>query len=188
MKVKDILETIENPRNTRQLPTTCLTSLKASSFGGIAILLLSLSVTSACTRPGTGAADQTTQIGDARPGSAASTVPREEIVLQDVQFNSDGSRIRPGSQPVLDRAADLLKGEPARKFYVDAFCDPVGGKRLNLRLSEQRAAAVARYLEERGVAPDRLIPRGFGAANFVASNDTAIGRAQNRRVELVAVM
>jgi len=67
---------------------------------------------------------------------------------------------------------------------VDSYCDPTGGKQLNQRLSGDRAVAVATYLEHKGIASDRLIPHGFGATEFVASNATADGREQNRRVEL----
>lgn len=73
------------------------------------------------------------------------------------------------------------------KVYVDAYCDPTGGKRLSLRLSQRRAAAVTTYLEGKGIASDRLILRGFGATQFIASNHNADGRAQNRRVEPVPI-
>jgi outer membrane protein OmpA-like peptidoglycan-associated protein len=64
---------------------------------------------------------------------------------------------------------------------------PPAGKRLNRSLSQQRAAIVAAYLENHGIGSDRLIARGFGATHFVASNDTADGRAQNRRIELTLI-
>ncbi len=71
------------------------------------------------------------------------------------------------------------------KVYVDTYCDATGGKRFNLRLSQQRAAIVSAYLEDHGIASDRLIARGFGATHFIARNETADGRAQNRRIELM---
>jgi OmpA-OmpF porin, OOP family len=71
------------------------------------------------------------------------------------------------------------------KVYVDTYCDPTGGRRLNLRLSHQRAAIVSAYLEDHGIASDRLIARGFGATHFIARNETADGRSQNRRIELL---
>jgi outer membrane protein OmpA-like peptidoglycan-associated protein len=58
---------------------------------------------------------------------------------------------------------------------------------LNLRLSQQRAAMVSAYLEDHGIASNRLIARGFGATQFIASNETAVGRAQNRRIELLLI-
>ena len=68
---------------------------------------------------------------------------------------------------------------------VNGYCDAVGGVEYNLRLSRERAAAVVQYLSEHGVAASRLVAHGYGKTNFVASNDTAEGRAQNRRDELV---
>ena len=88
---------------------------------------------------------------------------------------------------MLDEAADSLKSSPNTKVNVNGYCDAIGSERYNMRLSQRRAEAVVTYLEGKGVASDRLIPQGFGKANFVASNDTAEGRAQNRRVELIPV-
>ena len=82
---------------------------------------------------------------------------------------------------------EFLRGHPDMKVYVDTYCDPTGGTRLNLRLSQQRAAMVSTYLEDHGIASDRLIVRGFGARHFIAGNETADGRAQNRRIELLLI-
>jgi OmpA-OmpF porin, OOP family len=68
---------------------------------------------------------------------------------------------------------------------VNGYCDAIGSGRYNLRLSERRANAVVRYLADHEVAEDRMRPHGYGKTNFVATNKTAEGRAQNRRVELV---
>ena len=108
-------------------------------------------------------------------------------MLRGVHFDFNKSNIRPEDEPVLDEAASTLKTQPDVRVYVDGYCDSIGTVPYNLRLSERRAASVARYLETAGVAADRLIPRGFGKSHFVASNDTDQGRAQNRRVELVPV-
>ena len=56
---------------------------------------------------------------------------------------------------------------------------------MNQELSKERAAAVAGYLKAHGIPADRIVARGFGATNFVASNATHSGREQNRRIELV---
>jgi outer membrane protein OmpA-like peptidoglycan-associated protein len=68
---------------------------------------------------------------------------------------------------------------------VNGYCDAIGGEEYNLKLSERRADAVEDYLEKGGIPASRLIPHGYGKTNFVATNDTPEGRAQNRRVELV---
>ena len=68
---------------------------------------------------------------------------------------------------------------------VNGYCDIKGTERYNQALSERRAAAVVRYLVKAGIPASQLEPHGYGKTNFVATNDTAEGRAQNRRVELV---
>ena len=119
--------------------------------------------------------------------TSAKTAPHEKILLEGVRFKPDGSGLRPNAQPILDSALELLESHPDMKVYVDTYCDPTGGKRLNFRLSQQRAAIVSAYLEDHGIASDRLIARGFGATHFIARNDTADGRAQNRRIELILI-
>jgi OmpA-OmpF porin, OOP family len=108
----------------------------------------------------------------------------EKVDLRGVEFQRDGS-IGTNSDPILDSAIEMLKDKPSSTIYVDSYCDPTGGKNLNLRLSDERAAAVASYLEQHGVPADHIVSRGFGASHFVASNATTSGRAQNRRIELV---
>jgi OmpA-OmpF porin, OOP family len=109
----------------------------------------------------------------------------EKIILRGVHFNFNKYYIRTVDKPVLDEAAETLKANPNVKIYVNGYCDAIGSARYNLRLSQRRAEAVATYLEDRGIPSSQLIPQGFGKTNFVATNRTAEGRAQNRRVELV---
>ncbi len=104
-----------------------------------------------------------------------------------MHFGFDSYHIRPGDAAVLDEAAATLSKHPDLSVHIDGYCDARGGVKYNLRLSEKRAKAVAAYLEGKGIAASRLIPRGFGKAHFVAPNDTEEGRAQNRRVELVPI-
>jgi outer membrane protein OmpA-like peptidoglycan-associated protein len=108
----------------------------------------------------------------------------EKVDLRGVEFRRDGS-ISKDSDPILDSAVEMLKNKPSSTIYVDSYCDATGGKNLNLRLSDERAAAVASYLEQHGIPADRIVSRGFGASHFVANNATTSGRAQNRRIELV---
>jgi chemotaxis protein MotB len=108
----------------------------------------------------------------------------EKVELHGVQFGSNGS-IRPDFKAVLDTAMEVLKDKPNSTIYVDAYCDPSGGPKLNQQLSEARATAVASYLESHGFSNEHVVARGFGASNFVASNTTASGRLRNRRIELL---
>jgi OOP family OmpA-OmpF porin len=111
----------------------------------------------------------------------------EKIVLRGVHFDFDKSFIREVDKPVLDEAAETLKANPKVKLNVNGYCDAIGSSSYNLRLSQRRAEAVTVYLENRGIPADQLVAQGFGKTNFVATNKTAEGRAENRRVELVPV-
>jgi OOP family OmpA-OmpF porin len=113
--------------------------------------------------------------------------PPEKIVLRGVHFNFDKYYIRNVDKPVLDEAAETLKANPNVKIYVNGYCDAIGSVPYNLKLSQRRAESVAAYLEDKGIPASQLIPQGFGKTHFVATNHTAEGRAENRRVELVPV-
>ncbi|WP_174803548.1 OmpA family protein [Martelella limonii] len=101
-----------------------------------------------------------------------------------ISFETDKSTIVPEFGPALDTVAALMTKYSATNVDVNGYTDSTGSDAYNLKLSQERANAVAGALIQRGVSPQRLLPVGYGKANPVASNDTADGRAQNRRVEL----
>jgi outer membrane protein OmpA-like peptidoglycan-associated protein len=111
----------------------------------------------------------------------------EKVVLRGIHFAFNKATIRSEDMPVLDEAAETLRSSPNTRVNVNGYCDAIGSEQYNMRLSQRRAEAVVTYLQGKGIAADRLVPQGFGKTNFVASNDTAEGRAQNRRVELIPV-
>ncbi len=193
MKVSDAIgrKTAQEPRHDIACKGPGIVrpkSLRPASSGGIAVLLILLGSISACSRGfGPGADSVETTLGGGASSTSAKTAARDKILLEGVRFKPDGSGLRPNSQSILDTAVELLKSHPDMRVYVDTYCDPTGGKRLNLRLSQQRAAIVSTYLEDHGIASDRLIARGFGATHFIARNETADGRAQNRRIELTVM-
>jgi OOP family OmpA-OmpF porin len=104
-----------------------------------------------------------------------------------VHFDFNKYNIRPDAVPILDEAADILGKHPDVTVDVNGYCDIIGSVAYNQRLSERRAEAVGHYLQGKGIPANRLVAHGYGKTHFVASNDTAEGRAQNRRVELVPV-
>jgi len=112
---------------------------------------------------------------------------KEKLVLRGVQFDFNKSNIRSGDAAVLDEAASALKANPGVTVNVNGYCDAVGSVKYNQKLSERRAESVVKYLVKAGIPEDRLAPHGYGKTDFVATNDTAEGRAQNRRVELIPV-
>jgi len=106
------------------------------------------------------------------------------IVLRGVNFEFDKSNIDAASAGVLDVAAEQLSGCPNVAVRVDGHTDSIGTDAYNQGLSERRANAVMGHLVDRGVSASRLTATGYGEGNPIASNDTAEGRALNRRVEL----
>lgn len=106
-----------------------------------------------------------------------------KLSLQGVGFANASDQLTPRATPVLDSAAAALLANPAIKVEVAGHTDSVGKAESNQKLSEKRANAVRAYLVKKGVAADRLSAKGYGASQPVDTNDTAAGRANNRRVD-----
>jgi outer membrane protein OmpA-like peptidoglycan-associated protein len=102
-----------------------------------------------------------------------------------INFDSDSDVIKDESKPTLDRIAAVLKAHADWKLTIEGHTDSTATPEHNLQLSKRRAEAVKAYLQAAGIDGARLKAMGLGATKPVASNDTAAGRAQNRRVELV---
>jgi outer membrane protein OmpA-like peptidoglycan-associated protein len=106
------------------------------------------------------------------------------LVLEGVNFETGSANLTDQSHHTLDRVAASLNAYPDLRVEVAGYTDSRGGAAVNLRLSQQRADAVRAYLVSQGVNPLQLRSRGYGTAQPIASNATAVGRARNRRVEL----
>ena len=115
---------------------------------------------------------------------APTPVVKKRIVLRGVQFDFDKATIRADARPILDEAVSTLKDNSAISVAVEGHTDSVGTAAYNQRLSQRRAGSVRDYLVGHGISDSRLSVAGFSEAQPVASNATADGRAQNRRVEL----
>ncbi len=105
-------------------------------------------------------------------------------VLSGVLFDTGKSTIRPEMDSELERVASVMRRNPGLKIQIQGHTDSVGDAAYNQRLSQERARAVMNALIAKGIAPERLQAKGLGETRPVASNDTAAGRALNRRVEL----
>jgi len=112
------------------------------------------------------------------------TEARTPVVLRGVTFETGRSALRPDSYTILDMVAASLTANPDIKIEIAGHTDNTGSAATNLRLSQARADAVRAYLASKGVAPERMVARGYGPEQPVAPNTTTAGRAQNRRVEL----
>ena len=105
--------------------------------------------------------------------------------LYGILFDTDSARIRAESFPTLDEVARVLSDEKSWSLTIEGHTDSTGTPAHNQALSEQRANSVREYLTGTGVTAGRLTTIGLGQTKPVADNATELGRAQNRRVELV---
>lgn len=106
------------------------------------------------------------------------------FTMSDVLFQTGSSALRPGAAEKLEPLADYMDANPGVRVRLDGFTDSVGTDAANLRLSHNRAKAVANALTAMGVRADRLEFYGNGERMPVASNNSASGRQLNRRVEV----
>lgn len=116
---------------------------------------------------------------------ARSTQRGMVLTLQDVLFDFGKANLKPGAQRTVDRLASVLQQYPERRILIEGFTDNIGSNEANQKLSERRAEAFRQALIHRGLGADRVEVRGQGEAYPVASNNTAAGRTQNRRVEIL---
>jgi len=107
------------------------------------------------------------------------------VNMSDVLFDTAKFSLRPLAREKLAKVAGIVSGHPGLRLAVEGYTDSVGGDEYNQRLSEQRGASVRDYLVQQGMPGSSVTTKGFGKSEPVASNDTAQGRQQNRRVELV---
>lgn len=101
-----------------------------------------------------------------------------------VLFDFDKADIKPEAHQLLDEVVTILKKNREMKGVIEGHTDSMGSEEYNQGLSERRAQAVEKYIEEHGIDADRYTIKGYGESNPIASNDTEEGRQENRRVEL----
>ena len=106
-------------------------------------------------------------------------------VASDASFAVDSANLNPNAQNTFNSIANVLKDYDKTAIHVVGFTDSTGSEQHNLKLSQERAQAVAQFLESRGVNSQRVLTWARGESEPVASNKTAEGRAQNRRVAIV---
>jgi len=116
---------------------------------------------------------------------AGYTLPtlNDALALDPITFETSSSVITADGVTVLEQAVTFLTENPDVQIAIEGHTDSQGGEASNQTLSEARANSVRDFLIGRGIAADRLEAAGFGEANPIAPNDTADGRAQNRRIE-----
>jgi len=105
--------------------------------------------------------------------------------MPDVLFDTGKFSLKPGAREVLAKLSGIVLAYPSLMLDVGGYTDNVGTDALNQTLSENRAGAVRDFLILQGILKTSIASQGFGEGQPVATNDTASGRQQNRRVELV---
>jgi outer membrane protein OmpA-like peptidoglycan-associated protein len=105
--------------------------------------------------------------------------------MSDVLFRSGSFELLPGARERLAKVSGIVLAYPSLHVAVEGHTDSVGGDEYNQELSEHRAQSVRDYFVQQGIPASTIEFRGFGKSQPIASNETAEGRQQNRRVELV---
>lgn len=107
------------------------------------------------------------------------------VRLKNIQFTSKSFELEPVSLIELNKLLQLMTDNPSIKIQINGYTDNIGSDADNLKLSENRAGAVVKYLISKGVDAKRLTAKGFGKTNPIADNSTDEGRALNRRTEFI---
>jgi len=109
----------------------------------------------------------------------------QKVIVRAVDFEFNSTRLTVPAQETLDDIDHALLNQPQLQIEIQGYTDSVGADAYNLNLSRKRAEAVKAYLVSKGVHDSVLTAKGYGKADPIASNATAEGRAQNRRVAFV---
>ena len=109
------------------------------------------------------------------------------VVLRNIFFDVNKYELKPESTTELDKLVTLLKENPTIKIEISGHTDNVGQAADNLRLSNNRAESVVKYLVTKRIEKERLSSKGIGAEQPVADNETEAGKAKNRRTELKVI-
>jgi len=109
------------------------------------------------------------------------------LTVGDVLFAPGKAEVGPGAQRSIDKLAEFLRAYPKRNVLIEGHTDNLGNEDFNIKLSQQRADSVRDLLIARGVSPQRIRTKGYGPKFPVVDNESAAGRQQNRRVEVLVL-
>ena len=122
---------------------------------------------------------------DTAPAIAAEDITHQMVLNKTSHFAFDSATLSEQAKADLKPLIERLKENSNEKVLVQGYTDITGPSDYNLDLSERRAKAVKDYLVSEGICAKRIETKGYGATDFVATNDTFAGRAQNRRTEII---
>jgi outer membrane protein OmpA-like peptidoglycan-associated protein len=133
--------------------------------------------------------EQLTQAKSLFSASEAEVFQQSDLIvirMTGLAFASGSADLQPGSDPLFSKISNLLSIYPGAEITVEGHTDSKGSDRLNLRLSQNRAQSVMqRLIRDNTLAPEKLSAIGYGESRPIANNETAAGRAQNRRIDLL---
>jgi outer membrane protein OmpA-like peptidoglycan-associated protein len=107
------------------------------------------------------------------------------VTMADILFASGKYELSQNANLALAKLSGVILAHPGLNLKIGGYTDSTGGDQINLKLSGQRADAVRMFLVQQGLNPETVTSMGMGSADPVASNDSSVGRQQNRRVEIV---
>lgn len=130
----------------------------------------------------------TTKFEEVRKDIALKPIEKgAKVVLNNIFFETGKATLSPQSTVELEKAIDLMKGNPSMVVEVGGHTDNVGDDAYNMKLSHDRSRSVREYLIRGGINANRIQAKGYGESNPIASNDTDDGRKSNRRTEFVII-
>lgn len=137
------------------------------------------------SQPKVASAPAIRKVPAAQPKEAWKTIVEEKVIrIEGANFDTDSAKLKPSADAKLQEVVELAREYPDATFDVSGYTDSTASREYNLTLSKNRAESVKAYLVARGVDADRIVARGFGVDNPIGDNETAEGRALNRRVEV----
>ncbi|MBN1948148.1 MAG: OmpA family protein, partial [Candidatus Cloacimonetes bacterium] len=105
------------------------------------------------------------------------------LILEGVNFDTGSANLTAEARGILDKVVTALQDYPEVELEIQGHTDDRGSKEFNITLSENRAQSVRTYLVSKGITAERLKAKGYGPDKPIADNNTAEGRAMNRRIE-----
>ncbi len=111
----------------------------------------------------------------------------EPIILAGINFVLESSEINSSSEKMLNQTLEALKHDPNLKIEVRGYTDNTGSEKYNLKLSKDRAQVVKEWFVKHGIDFRRIKAVGFGELHPIYDNNTKIGRAKNRRIEIIKI-
>ncbi len=106
------------------------------------------------------------------------------FTLDRIQFETASAKLKGNSTLELEKLVGIMQLKPSLKILIEGHTDSDGNENDNLLLSSKRAEAVKNYLVQKGIAANRIETKGYGSSRPIAYNDTAEGKAKNRRTEI----